>query len=91
MQSSGRGASPHPDGSKPGGRPYEPTDDDLLHALEEFERQEQTAALGEATDELREVSQREEEQLNEGDSVLEHRRRRVHAAFGTCLGGPSCH
>ena len=70
-----------PTEASPDGDPYEPTDDDLLHALEEFERQEQTAALGEATDELREVSQREEEQLNEGDSVLEHRRRRVHAAF----------
>ena len=69
-----------PDSSQ--GDPHEPTDDDLLQALEEFERQEQE--LGAVGNE-----NREEAPLSGGaDERLEHRRRRGLAALFESQGEP---
>ena len=70
-----------PDRDSPERDPFAPTDAGLLNALEEYEQQEQRAALGEATNAQPEVSQQPEELLRGDEEKLEHRRRRMHAAF----------
>ena len=60
---------------------HEPTDEDLLQALEEFEKQEQEEALQEALGGQLDALP-EEDQLRDEGGDAEHRRRRMHAAEG---------
>ena len=71
----------------PEGDPFEPTDEDLVQALEEYEKREHEAAMlnvGEQTG-----SQPEGADLSEGDrSEREHRRRRALASLFDNGGNP---
>ena len=63
----------------PEGDPHGPTDDDLLQALDEYERQEHEEALWGATGGQIDPPPAAD-QLRDGESDAEHRRRRMHAA-----------
>ncbi|CAE7440251.1 unnamed protein product [Symbiodinium microadriaticum] len=68
------------------GDPFEPTDAELVEALEEFERREQEEALQSAGDP---TESRDEADLKGGDlSDPEHRRRRVLASLFDDRGNP---
>ena len=71
----------------PEGDPFEPTDDDLVQALEEFEQREQAEALHNAGEQ--EGGQPERAELSEGErSDGEHRRRRALASLFDQGGNP---
>ena len=72
-------SSEHPPDSQEGD-PHEPTDEDLLQALDEYERQEHEEALWGATGGQHNPPPAADTLLREGDSDAEHRQRRMHAA-----------
>ena len=75
--------------STPEGDRFEPTDEDLLQALEEFERREETEVLQQATGEHSDAVPARA-QLSEGElSEAEHRRRRAQASLFDARGNPA--